>query len=133
MRKQDTEKIKQNLKKYIDGLTVKKQKSSGKKYFFDKDDYLVLDIAINSKLVYTHKALFRMLKNVPDPEAKNMIKEALNDLGIEASSVVLMNKSYPLERSMFHSLPEPERKLAFEIYKAYHKRDKLIPLKKRDK
>lgn len=117
--------IKKELRSFIDGLTVKKQKSTGKKFFFDKDDFLVLDIVVKSKLVFTHKSSFPMLKDVPEPEAEKMVKDTLNDLGFEALSVAFLDKGYPSEKEIYKT---PDN-FIFLAYKAYKNRDNLVTIK----
>lgn len=123
--------VKKDLNAFIDGLTVKKQKSTGKKYFFDKNEFLILDIVVKSKLVFTHKSNFPMLKDVPDSEAENMVRETLHDLGFEAEGIAFLDNDYPSEKSIFQpdSLSDSGKLTIFQAYQAYKNRDKLVTIK----
>lgn len=96
------EQVKKELDQYIKGLSVKKTKSSGKKYFYDTDDFLVLDITVRSRMVYTHENLFPMLEGCSKREMSDMIVEVLNNNGHNASGVIFLN--YTPEKETFRSL-----------------------------
>jgi hypothetical protein len=124
-------KIKKDLNAFIDGLTVKKQKNTGKKFFFDKDEFLILDIVVKSKLVFTHKSSFPMLKDIPDREAENMVRETLHDLGFEAEGIAFLDNDYPSEKSIFEpdSLLDSGKSTIFQAYQAYKNRANLVTIK----
>lgn len=133
MKREDVNQTKKELEAFINGLTAKKQKSTGKKYFFDQDDFLVLDITTKSKLVYTHKSSFPMLKDFPDSEGADMVKEVLNKLGFESENVCFMDKSYPSERNMFDSytsFSSSEKASLHYFYRTLKNRDNLVTIKK---
>ena len=91
--------IKKELDRYIKSLSVKKRKSSGKKYFYDSDNFLVMDITQKSRMVYTHKILYPMLEGYGEKEMSNIIVEILHNNGHNVNGVIFL--SYDSEKELF--------------------------------
>jgi len=113
--------FKKDLKEYIYGLTLKKQKSSGKKYFYDSDGFLILDITIKSKLVFTHRSSYPFLNDLSDKESEKLIIEVLEELGHSVSGVAFCD--YVSERENYEKIKSTfgskYAELFHEAYKIY--------------
>lgn len=112
---------KNDVLKFIKSLKCKKNKSSGKKYFFDKEGYLVFEITIKSKLVFTHKELYPFPPGTSDRESEEFLKKTFRDLGLDIETVLFT--SFPSEREKFS---DPLMKQLWDIYK---NRKELVPVK----
>ena len=109
------DRFKKELQVYISGLTLKKQKSSGKKYFYDSAGFLILDITIKSKLVFTHRSSYPFLNDLSDKESEKLIIEVLEELGHSVRGVAFCG--YSSERENYEKIKSTFGSKYAELYK----------------
>jgi hypothetical protein len=121
------DRFKKELQEYISGLTLKKQKSSGKKYFYDSAGYLILDITIKSKLVFTHRSSFPFLNDLSDKESEILMIKVLEELDHSVSGVAFCD--YSSERENYEKIKSAfgskYADLFQEAYNAYKYPEKI--------